>query len=334
MSDRVPVALVTGFLGSGKTTLISALLAHPEMGETAVLVNELGEVAIDHHLVRQVDERTIVLDSGCVCCTLRGDLRDELRDLLDRRARGELAFRRVVVETTGLADPAPVLSTLVSEPVLRHHFAVETVVATVDALTGAATLDRHPESVKQAVVADTLLVTKADAAAEGAVAALEARLRALNPLARIRRVAFGAIAPGELLRGGGGARDLPAAVGAAGTGDGHAHGPHAGDVNAFALVLDEPLDWDAFAVWLTMLLHSRGLDVLRVKGLLDVGEPGPVILDGVQHVVHRPRHLAAWPDGDHRTRIVFITRGIERDAVLASLEAFAGLGRAATAAVP
>jgi G3E family GTPase len=333
MSDRVPVALVTGFLGSGKTTLISALLAHPEMGETAVLVNELGEVAIDHHLVRQVDERTIVLDSGCVCCTLRGDLRDELRDLLDRRARGELAFRRVVVETTGLADPAPVLSTLVSEPVLRHHFAVETVVATVDPLTGAATLDRHPESVKQAVVADTLLVTKADAAAEGAVAALEARLRALNPLARIRRVAFGAIAPGELLRGGG-ARDLPAAVGAAGTGDGHAHGPHAGDVNAFALVLDEPLDWDAFAVWLTMLLHSRGLDVLRVKGLLDVGEPGPVILDGVQHVVHRPRHLAAWPDGDHRTRIVFITRGIERDAVLASLEAFAGLGRVAAAAVP
>jgi G3E family GTPase len=331
MSHRLPVVLVTGFLGSGKTTLISALLAHPDMGETAVLVNELGEVPIDHHLVRQVDERTIVLDSGCVCCTLRGDLRDELRDLLDRRARGDLApFSRVVVETTGLADPAPVLSTLASEPVLRHHYAVEAVVATVDALNGRATLGRRPESVKQAAVADTLVVTKADAAAPEEVEALEARLRALNPLARVRRVAFGAIAPGDLLCGG--ARDVPAGPGPIGDGDDDGDGPHAGDVSSFALVLDEPLDWDAFAVWLTMLLHSRGLDVLRVKGLLDVGEPGPVVLDGVQHVVHRPRHLAAWPDDDRRTRIVFITRGIERAAVLASLEAFAGLGRVTAAA--
>ena len=324
MGDRLPVVLVTGFLGSGKTTLISALLAHPDMGETAVLVNELGEVAIDHHLVRRVDERTVVLGSGCVCCTLRGDLRDELRDLLARRARGELApFRRVVVETTGLADPAPVLSTLLTEPLLRHHYEIEAVVATVDALNGAATLDRHPESVKQAAVADTLLVTKADAAPPATVDALEARLRALNPLAQVRRVAFGAIAPADLFAAG--ARERPAApVGS--------HASHAGDVRAFAVVLDEPLDWDAFAVWLTMLLHSRGLDVLRVKGLLDVGAAGPVVLDGVQHVVHRPRHLDAWPDDDRRTRIVFITRGIERDAVLASLEAFAGLGRTAAPA--
>jgi G3E family GTPase len=314
--------LVTGFLGSGKTTLISALLAHPDMGETAVLVNELGEVAIDHHLVRRVDERTVVLASGCVCCTLRGDLQDELRDLLARRARGEVApFARVVVETTGLADPAPVLSTLLTEPLLRHHYEIEAVVATVDAVNGAATLDRHPESVKQAAVADTVLVTKADAVDRGVVDALEGRLRALNPLAAVRRVSFGAIAPGDLLAGR--ARD-------------HAAAPlvghhHAGDVQSFALVRDEPLDWDAFAVWLTMLLHARGLDVLRVKGLLDAGGPGPVVLDGVQHVVHRPRHLDAWPDGDHRTRIVFITRGIERDDVLASLEAFAGLGQAVAA---
>jgi G3E family GTPase len=333
MADRLGVVLVTGFLGSGKTTLISALLAHPAMGETAVLVNELGEVAIDHHLVRQVDERTIVLDSGCVCCTLRGDLQDELRDLLARRARGELApFRRVVVETTGLADPAPVLSTLVGEPLLRHHYAVEAVVTTVDAVSGAATLDRHPESVKQAAVADTLLVTKADTAAPADVAALEARLRALNPVAPVRRVAFGAIAPDDLLRGR--TRDVPAAALADREAAGHDHARHAGDVRAFTLVLDEPLDWDAFAVWLTMLLHSRGLDVLRVKGLLDVGAAGPVVLDGVQHVVHRPRHLEAWPDDDHRSRIVFITRGIEREAVLASLEAFAALGQTARAATP
>jgi G3E family GTPase len=314
------VVLVTGFLGSGKTTLISALLAHPDMGETAVLVNELGEVAIDHHLVRRVDERTVVLASGCVCCTLRGDLQDELRDLLARRDRGEVApFARVVVETTGLADPAPVLSTLLTEPLLRHHYEIEAVVATVDAVNGAATLDRHPESVKQAAVADTVLVTKADACEPATVAALEARVRALNPLAAVRRVSFGAIAPGDLLAGQ--ARAYDGAVAAS-----HDHAAHAGDVHSFALVRDEPLDWDAFAVWLTMLLHARGLDVLRVKGLLDAGGPGPVVLDGVQHVVHRPRHLDAWPDGDRRTRIVFITRGIDREAVLASLEAFAGLG--------
>jgi G3E family GTPase len=335
MADRLGVVLVTGFLGSGKTTLISALLAHPGMGETAVLVNELGDVAIDHHLVRQVDERTVVLRSGCICCTLRGDLQDELRDLLARRSRGELApFGRVVVETTGLADPAPVLSTLQNEPVLRHHYDVEAVVTTIDAVNGGQTLDRHPESVKQAAVADALLVTKADTAAPAHVDALEARLRALNPVAPVRRVAFGAIAPADLLRGR--ARDLPAAAGPDGpaTANEHDHARHASDVRAFTLVLDEPLDWHAFAVWLTMLLHSRGLDVLRVKGLLDVGAAGPVVLDGVQHVVHRPRHLDAWPDDDHRTRIVFITRGIEREAVLASLQAFMRLGRGEGRATP
>jgi G3E family GTPase len=329
MADRLPVVLVTGFLGSGKTTLISALLAHPAMGETVVLVNELGEVAIDHHLVRRVDERTVVLASGCVCCTLRGDLRDELRDVLDRRARGELGVvRRVVVETTGVADPAPVLSTLVGESMLRHHVVAEAVVTTVDGVSGAATLDGHAEAVKQAAVADTLVVTKADMAAPADVAALEARLRALNPVAPVRRVSFGAIAPDVLL----GARvraEPRAVVPADPDGPGEDHGHHPGDIRSFTLVRDGPLDWDAFAVWLTMLLHSRGLDVLRVKGLLDVGARGPVVLDGVQHVVHRPRHLAAWPDDDHRTRIVFITRGIERDAVLASLEAFVGVGAAA-----
>jgi G3E family GTPase len=322
VADRLPVVLVTGFLGSGKTTLIAALLRHPAMGDAAVLVNELGEAAIDHHLVRQVDERTVVMGNGCVCCTLRGDLRDELRDLLTRRARGDLPpFARVVVETTGLADPAPVLSTLVTEPVLRHQFTTEAVIVTVDAVNGTATLDRHPESVKQVAVADTLIVTKADAAA-GAVAALEARLRALNPAAAIRAVEFGAVEPDVVLRGRGAhvAPPPPAAPGA----DAHAH-----DVGSFTLVLDEPLDWNAFAVWLTMLLHARGLDVLRVKGLLDVGEDGPVLLDGVQHVVHPPRHLDAWPDGDRRSRIVFITRGVGREAVEASLRAFAGLGRAA-----
>ena len=329
MADRLPVVVVTGFLGSGKTTLIGALLRHPAMGEAAVLVNELGAVAIDHHLVRRVDERTVVLASGCICCSLRGDLRDELRDLLARRARGEVApFQRVVVETTGLADPAPILSTLLTEPVLRHQCALEAVVATVDALTGAVSLDRHAEAVKQAAVADTLLVTKADLAEPDAVARLEARLRALNPLAAIRRVAFGAVEPEVLLR----ARERePRAPDDAAAATPGAHGD---EVHAFTLTLPEQLDWDAFAVWLTMLLHARGTDVLRVKGLLDVGERGPVLIDGVQHVVHRPRHLDAWPDADRRSRIVFITRGVEQEAVERSLRAFNRLGHAAAERTP
>jgi G3E family GTPase len=171
-----PVTLLTGFLGSGKTTLLSRLLAHPDMGETAVIVNELGEVAIDHHLLRRVDERTVLLKSGCVCCSLRGDLADELRDLLGRRERGEIpAFRRVVVETTGLADPAPIVYTLLSEPVVKHHFRLERVIATVDAVNGL----RAPESVRQVAAADRLVVTKTDLPEAGDV----------TPVPRLRRAA-------------------------------------------------------------------------------------------------------------------------------------------------
>src|ERR687887_717660 len=181
---KTPVALVTGFLGSGKTTLISRLLGHPSMGETAVIVNELGEIAIDHHLLRRVDERTVLLKSGCVCCSLRGDLADELRDLLSRRDRGEIPpFGRVVVETTGLADPAPVVFTLLSEPVVRHHYRLETVIATIDAVHGL----RQPESVKQAAVADTLVVTKTDLAD---AKRLSRDLARLNPAAEIVEASF------------------------------------------------------------------------------------------------------------------------------------------------
>jgi G3E family GTPase len=305
----LPVTLLTGFLGSGKTTLLSRLLAHPRMGETAVIVNELGEVAVDHHLLRQVDERTVVLGNGCVCCSLRADLAEELRDLLSRRTRGEIPpFRRVVVETTGLADPAPILSTLVGEPVVRSHFVLERVITTVDAMHGL----RGEESVRQAVVADRLVVTKADVASPGA---LLAELAALNPLAEVLEVSFGDVEP-ELLFAGEGRdlRELPPA---------HGHG----DVEAHSFVLDEPLDWSAFGVWLTMLLRARGTDILRVKGLLDVGGPGPVVLNGVQHVVHPPLHLDAWPDADHRSRLVFIVRGIERGALEHSLATFSRAAR-------
>jgi G3E family GTPase len=308
LAEKTPVALLTGFLGSGKTTLLQSLLAHPAMGETAVIVNELGEVAIDHHLLRRVDERTVVLGNGCVCCTLRGDLADELRDLLGRRDRGEIPpFRRVVVETTGVADPAPIVYTLLAEPVVKHHFELERVITTVDAVHGL----RAPESVAQAAAADRLVVTKTDLASPRL---LGIRLGALNPTATIVEASFGELEP-DVLFGGEERRlrDVPAE-------DGHQHA-HDG-VEAHSLVFDEPLDWTAFGVWLTMLLAARGSDVLRVKGLLDVGGPGPLLLNGVQHVVHPPVHLDRWPDDDRRSRIVFIGRALDRAALESSLAAF------------
>jgi G3E family GTPase len=305
---KLPVALVTGFLGSGKTTLISSLLGHPAMGETAVIVNEIGEIGIDHHLLRRVDERTVLLKNGCVCCTLRGDLADELRDLLSRRERGEIpAFTRVVVETTGLADPAPVVYTLLSEPVVKHHYELESIIATVDAQHGL----RRPESLKQAAAADTLVVTKTDL---GPAAALQERLARLNPAARVLEASFGEVEPDVLFA----PPPHPREVAAPAAGAAHVHG----EVRAVSIVIDEPLDWTAFGIWLTMLLQARGSEIFRVKGLLDVGAAGPLLLNGVQHVVHPPVHLDAWPDDDRRSRLVFIGLGLERDALERSLAAF------------
>jgi G3E family GTPase len=303
----IPVALVTGFLGSGKTTLVSSLLRHPEMGETAVIVNELGEVGIDHHLLRRVDERTVLLPSGCVCCALRGDLADELRDLLARRDAGEIpAFGRVVVETTGLASPAPIVATLLSEPLVKHHYRLEAVVTTVDAQHGL----RHEESVSQAAAADRLVITKTDLADPAVVTT---RLRRLNPAAPIVESVFGDVEPSALFDGGEhDPRDL----------DYDESPEHAHEVRALCVTFDEPIDWTAFGIWLTMLLQARGQDVLRVKGLVDVGTDGPVVLNGVQHVVHPPEHLPEWPDEDRRSRLVFIGRGLEQLALRRSLLAF------------
>jgi G3E family GTPase len=310
----IAVSLVTGFLGSGKTTLLSRLLQHPDMGETAVIVNELGEVGIDHHLLRRVDERTVLLPSGCLCCALRGDLADELRDLLARRDAGEIPdFQRVVVETTGLANPAPIVSTLLSEPLVKHHYRLEAVVTTVDAQHGL----RHDESVSQAAAADRLVVTKGDLADPGPVTA---RLRRLNPAAPIVESVFGDVEPSALFDGGTARdpRDL----------EFDDSPEHAHEVRAFCITFDEPLDWTAFGIWLTMLLQARGADVLRVKGLLDVGADGPIVLNGVQHVVHPPEHLPEWPDEDRRSRLVFIGRDLDQAALEASLAAFDRRSRA------
>ena len=310
---KTPVALVTGYLGSGKTTLVRAMLESPALGETAVIVNELGEIGIDHAILRRVDERTVLLASGCVCCTLRGDLADELRDLVDRRASGEIPpFTRVVVETTGVADPAPILATLVSEPLVRNQYELESVIATVDAQHGL----RGEESERQVAAADVLVVTKGDLADPAGV---ERAIGELNPIASVVRAVHGDVDLALLL----GPRKNACVESTQALSDDPEHPHrHEDDVAAVSLVLDGTVDWLGFGVWLTMLLQARGRGILRVKGLLDVGGGGPVVVDAVQHVVHPPVHLDAWPDDDRRSRLVLIGRQLDAERLGRSLGLF------------
>jgi G3E family GTPase len=321
--DFTPVILLTGFLGSGKTTLLSRLLKDPALGDTAVLINEFGEVGLDHHLLDRIDEEMVLLSSGCVCCTVRGELAAAIKALHSRRARGEVPpFRRVVVESTGLADPLPVIATITADPVLKHHFRMGAVVTTVDAVNGLDQLARQPESVAQAAVADRLVLTKTDLATAEQETATVAALRALNPDAPLLRAAGGALDAAALLGErqalttiSEGFRCVPAPADAEN---------HAAGVSTFALVFEAAIDWTRFGLWLTMLLHRHGGAVLRVKGLRNVaGADTPVAIHGVQQLVHVPTHLSAWPDpADRRSRLVFITRGLDAGLIERSLRAF------------
>lgn len=332
----IPATLVTGFLGSGKTTLLNRLLAHPAMSETAVIVNEFGEIGLDHLLIETAFEDAVLLKSGCVCCTVRGDLVDTLRTMFDRRERGEIPrFRRVAIETTGLADPAPILHLLMADPAVTRNYRVEAVITTVDAVNADAQLAAHYESAKQAALADRLVLTKTDLAAPDAAARLTARLRALNPGAPILSVVEGQVDP-DLLFGGPDAR--PPAADMAGwlLAHGTPRHEHAHDdtpehqarhhgIASFCLVRDEPVPWPALKAWLVSLASLRGPDLLRMKGVVNVaGRDGPVVIHGVQHVFHPPRQLARWPDEDHRTRVVFITRNIDEASLRRSFAASLG----------
>jgi G3E family GTPase len=321
LPDFTPVTLITGFLGSGKTTLLQRLLLDPALADTAVLINEFGEIALDHHLLERIDETMVMLQSGCVCCTIRGELASAIKNLHSRRDRGLLPpFRRLVIESTGLADPFPILSTVRSDPVLRHHFSLGIVITTVDAVNGARTLDAQPESVNQVASADRLILTKTDIATLEAADHLIRQLRRINPDAPLWRTAEDDLDAEVLLSGGGIERWQPI--------DRHGDTPdphhrHTDDVAALALSLDEPVDWMRFGIWLTMLLHRHGDKLLRVKGILNVADAAtPVAMHAVQHLVHPPRHLDAWPDEDRRSRLVFITRGLDPVSIERSFRAF------------
>jgi G3E family GTPase len=323
---RIPVALLTGFLGSGKTTLLNRWLRDPALANAAVIVNEFGAVGIDHTLIASSCDNTIELSTGCLCCTVQGDLVETLRDLLDKKARGQVrAFDRVVIETTGMADPGPVLQALMTFPV-ANGYRLAQVITTVDGVNGLATLDTYQESVKQAAVADQLVITKLDLAAPGDAAALEARLAALNAGAVISRATQGAVpcidalwaldvresgTPLPAIR-----RWLNADAHQAGRYSPVNSAQHTAGIQTFCIVYDEPLAWQEVAGWLDALVIAHGDDLLRVKGILSIqGEARPIVVHAVQHLFHPPSPLDQWPYEDRRSRLVFITRNLTREFV-------------------
>jgi G3E family GTPase len=336
--------VLTGFLGSGKTTLLNRWLADPALAETVVIINEFGEIGLDHLFVEMADEGLITLAAGCLCCTVRGDLVATLEDLLRRRDNGRIApFRRVLIETTGLADPAPVLQAVLRHPYLAQRYALAGVIATIDAVNGTGTLDAHEEAVKQAAVADRLVLTKADLAGAEAVAALSARVRQLNPLAPM---VTAEAADARLITGlgvfgvDGKIADVRAWLGTE-PDDGHDHGhardhlPHGHDhdvnrhdarIRAVSIVEEQPIGRGAFEAFTDLLRSAHGPDLLRVKGLVKLADDPehPVVVHGVQHVFHPPVTLPAWPDQDRRSRIVFILRDMEEDFLRRLWDAFLG----------
>jgi G3E family GTPase len=316
-----PLSVLTGFLGSGKTTLLNRILRDPRFADSAVLVNEWGDVPIDHALVRASSENVVVLAGGCVCCRVAGDLVRALRELHFQRVEGAIPpFTGAIVETTGLADPAPLLATLVEMPLVAARYSLAGVITVVDAQHGMATLDRHREAVKQVALADRLVVSKTDLAAGPAIAAIEARLSGINPGAVILRSGLATPDPALLLemglhRGRGRLADAEGWLNA-GAYRHRGPGPHDPEIRSFVWSTPEPRPWPDVESSIATLLELRGERVLRMKGLVNAaGEPGPRAVHAVQHTLYPSARLPAWPSEDHTTRLVFIGRGLEEREV-------------------
>ncbi len=348
-----PVTLLTGFLGSGKTTLLNRMLKHPSMSETAVLINEFGAVSIDHLLVREASENMIIMSNGCICCSVAGDMVTALRDLYFKRANGEVPmFKRVVIETTGLADPAPIMHTLIEMPLVAARYSLSGIVVCVDAAHGMRQLDDHEEALKQAAVADRLVITKTDLVAPNVTGKLRTRIAALNPGATIFEVVSGDIDPVVLFdtglyQAGSKTPDVqkwlraeayrplsssPANVSTLSQRylpNGAVNHPdpkqtrHDQRISAFAMIFEAPIKWQSLVDALETITSLRGEQILRIKGIINVaGESAPRAIHAVQHTIYPAARLPAWPDSDHRTRIVFITRDLDENFIRDTLKSF------------
>jgi G3E family GTPase len=318
---RIPVTVVTGFLGAGKTTLVKHFLQTPEGHGTAVLVNEFGEAGIDDVLLRDSTEKTTLLGNGCLCCNFRSDLQMALHRMVVDRERGVVPpFGRVLIETSGLADPSPILTTFATDRALGGEFFVEAVITVIAAADGIKTIGKFAEARRQIMLADRIVISKADIADEDAVDVLTARLRELNPRARVIAADYGRLDPAWIT-------DSATARDGAGFMAEAAEIEHTDKVRSFTITEDSPVAWEPFARAMETLIALRGADLLRVKGFLNVaGCKGPVVVQFVQHIAHPPVELAAWPDGDRKSRVVFITRDIgEREVrdLLAAVRALA-----------
>ncbi|MFB2530893.1 GTP-binding protein [Paracoccus sp. p3-h83] len=343
---RIPVTLLTGFLGSGKTTVLNHLIRDPGAGRIAVVMNEFGEAGLDHDLIEEATEETVLLASGCVCCSIRGDLARTLMSLLGRRTRGELAFDRVVIETTGLADPGPILQTLLVDDTLAAHFRMDGVITTVDCVLAPATLDRQFEAVSQIAMADLILLTKTDQVSASQIEALSRRIDGINPGARRIRADHGKVAPGKLFALSGLRADATEAE-AIGWVNAAAHSgapapfvlarpetdpfagisgltlthdrplaaahPHDARIGSASITVDQPLSDEVFDYWMNALINLRGKDILRMKGIVHVqGIDHPFVFHAVQHVFDPPVAMTHWTGADTTSRVVIIARDIDR----------------------